>query len=333
MQSLHAFIATWLNRIWYQAAKPPWYLSTLAWFYDAWLSRQAPLPELTRTPMPIIVVGNVVVGGGGKTPLVIQNIKVIVIARLYSGNADGPMLVRDNSSTLEVGDEPKLLQKRLNCPIVVSRSRSKSIDFIVKNKLECDIVISDDGLQHMALPRAIEIGVVDTKRGIGNGKLLPAGPLREPVDRFQRCQWLIEKCQQQQGQNLKFKNTLAMQINIVDAINLHTNERISLTEFAHQKDTSIHMLAAIADPEAFFNALTVYGIEGVKHAMTDHAKVDLERVETFRTANIVLMTAKDAVKWSEVQPPLKNIWYVPLYTELPENFEKAFLQRCKALLN
>lgn len=334
---MRARLQTWLEHIWYRPGKPPAYLRVLAWLYGTWLSRQPDPPELNRFPFPVVVIGNVVVGGSGKTPLVIhltelllhQNIRVVVIARIYTGQIDGPLLVTDAVHTDAAGDEPKLLAERLNCPVVVSRKRSEAIDFIIKNKIECDIVISDDGLQHNALVRAMEIGVIDSKRHIGNGWLLPAGPLREPIDRLQRCQWLIEKIDSQQ--QVQFKQTIPMQVSIHHAVHLQTGEQVSLSEFAKQYD-EICALAAIADPAAFFEALSDAGIHCFGHAMPDHADITAADVAGLRQTPVLLMTAKDAVKCRELDPPLENAWYVPMTTDLPDTFEAAFIQRCKVLI-
>lgn len=319
----------WLQRVWYGERKPPFYLRMIAWLYDVYLSRM-PTIEFTREPKPIIVVGNIVVGGSGKTPLVIHlaelamqhGLRVAVIARIYKGSEAGPFQVTEGTPVREVGDEPKLLAKRLNCPVIVSRKRSQSIDFIIKNSIECDIVISDDGLQHQALPRAVEIGIVDGQRGIGNGHLLPAGPLREPFERLKRCQWIISKGQSQQP------DMISMQIQSGIAVNVKTGEQRSINGFVGQRITAI---AAIANPDSFFEYLRLLKLDIEPHYYPDHYFYKECEVDTLAKNQPVLMTEKDAVKCEHVQSD--DLWYIPIKAELPEAFNLSFIARCQALID
>ncbi len=324
-----AVISQWLQSIWYGDNKPPIYLRGIAWVYDVYLSR-LPSIELTREPKPVIVVGNVVAGGSGKTPLVIylaelamrHGLRVAVIARIYKGSGDGPFQVTDNTPVSEVGDEPKLLQKRLTCPVVVSRKRSQSIDYIIKNDIECDIIISDDGLQHQALPRAVEIGIVDGQRGLGNGYLLPAGPLREPVERLKRCQWIISKGQTGQP------DVLSMTITSGAAVNLITAEQCPVSVFVDQPVTAV---AAIANPDSFFAYLHAQGINFEPRYYPDHYFYRSGELDTLARDRPLLMTEKDAVKCEHVQSD--KLWYVPIQVELPEAFDQAFISRCQVLID
>ena len=295
-------LAEWLTSIWYSQRQPPWYLRSLAWLYSAYRKRQPPAPELTRQPLPIVVVGNVVAGGSGKTPLVVHlaetlqraGLRVAVIARIYKGDHSGPLQVTAETPVTAVGDEPKLLEKRLNCPVVVSRKRSQSIDFIINSEIQVDIVISDDGLQHQALPRALEIGVMDALRGIGNGYLLPAGPLREPLKRLQRCQWVIRKVSDPLTSAVdESTTTIAMQLCLSNAVHLRTGKQQPLTAFSGQ---TVYALAGIAHPDSFFAALKSQGlsVEGV--GFPDHYVYKASDLGRFDDISVLLMTEKDAVK-------------------------------------
>lgn len=325
-------LTAWLQSIWYGSEPPPWYLTILSKWYAMYL-RRLPKPfPLTREPMPVIVVGNVVAGGSGKTPLVIylaelamrEGYRVVVTARIYKGSAKGPLPITEETTVAQVGDEPLLLNKRLNCPIVVSRKRSQSIDYI-NNNIECDLIFSDDGLQHHALHRAVQVGVIDGRRGLGNGYLLPAGPLREPKQRLEDCHWIISKgaCQQYQ--------TIVMQIQTEHAIHLKTGEIRTLESFAEQ---SIIAIAGIADPESFFAILRDYQLTVQEHGFPDHyqyQQAELSRLrQTPDSGQALLMTEKDAMKCMSMD--INNVWYVPMSVQLPESFQTAFIQRCAVLV-
>ena len=319
---------TWLQRIWYSDNKPPFFLRVITWVYDVYLSR-LPAIEFTREPRPVIVVGNIVVGGSGKTPLVIylaelamqQGVRVAVIARIYKGSEDGPFLVTEHTPVSEVGDEPKLLSKRLNCPVIVSRKRSQSIDYIMKKNIDCDIIISDDGLQHQALPRAVEIGIVDGQRGIGNGYLLPAGPLREPFERLKRCQWIISKGLSQQP------DMISMQIQFSMAFNVKSGEQRPVDSFAGEQ---IIAVAAIANPDSFFAYLHSLKLDVEPRYYPDHYFYKEGELDALAENKPVLMTEKDAVKCEYTES--NNLWYVPIQAKLPEAFNQAFIARCQVLI-
>ncbi len=320
---------SWLQQVWYGNTKPPWYLRGLANCYAIYQSRLPPPPEFTREPKPVIVVGNVVAGGSGKTPLVIylaklamqHGLNVAVIARIYKGRLNGPLLVTEDLSAAQLGDEPKLLLKSLACPVVVSKKRSQAIQFIINNNIECDLVISDDGLQHRHLQRAVEIGVMDADKGLGNGHLLPAGPLREPAKRLQRCQWLISK-------GGSFDSSINMQLDIEYAINLKSGEQRPLLAFSDQQLTAI---AAIAHPDSFFSGLRKHGLSIRSQAFPDHYQFKRKQLQSLCQGQPLFMTEKDAVKCFALQ--LDNAWYVPLEVSLPESFDQAFIARCQALVS
>ncbi len=324
MKTLH----NWLQTIWYGDGLPPWYLRILSKLYGAYQNRLSAEAELTREPKPVIVVGNVVAGGSGKTPLVIylaelvmrEGLNVAVIGRIYKGNANGPLRVNENTGVQQVGDEPVLLYKRLSCPVVVSKDRSKAIDFIIK-KIDCDIIISDDGLQHRQLPRAVEIGVMDGLRKLGNGHLLPAGPLREPAKRLNRCQWLVSKGGGASG------NLVNMQLETRYAVNLQSGERKLLSDFSGQQVSAI---AGIGHPQSFFESLQSYGLIVEAYPFPDHYHYTTGELLQLDGPKPLLMTEKDAVKCHNMK--LINAWYVPLQIELPETFNQAFIARCRALL-
>ncbi|MGH8481671.1 MAG: tetraacyldisaccharide 4'-kinase, partial [Nevskiaceae bacterium] len=187
---------TWLTRRWYGTAKAPWFLRPLAALFGfvARLRRRRQQAQAReqRLPVPVVVIGNIAVGGTGKTPFVIWLVERLrewgwrpgVVSRGYGGNAPRwPQQVKPDSEPAVVGDEPVLIARRAGCPVFVGPDRVLAAQRLLASG-GVDIVVSDDGLQHYRLWRDLEIAVVDATRGLGNGRLLPAGPLREPASRL-----------------------------------------------------------------------------------------------------------------------------------------------------
>ena len=179
-------LESWLTNIWYGSKKPPLALRILSRIYAYVIGKLAPI-TIEKLPVPIVVVGNFTVGGTGKTPLIIALAEYLssqgycpgVISRGYSRKTKTPISVDASSTVEQVGDEPFLIARRATVPVRVDAERFRAAQFLIAHG--CNIIISDDGLQHRALPRTLEIEVLDTQRGYGNGLLLPAGPLREPI--------------------------------------------------------------------------------------------------------------------------------------------------------
>ena len=255
-----------------------------------------------RLPVPVLVVGNLTVGGTGKTPLVIWIASMLaqagwrpgVLSRGYGGAADAPREVRPGDEASVCGDEPVLLAARCPCPVWIGRDRAKAGAALLAAHPDCNVLVCDDGLQHYRLARDIEIAVVDG-RGNGNGLMLPAGPLREPADRpvdalasngdsvdRSRC-----------GRVAVHGGSYAMRLEPLGCYPLHDPEQpIAVSELA---DRRLHAVAAIGDPQRFFDLLSNLGLMPNCHAFPDHhsfVKSDLE----FPDCDLVLMTEKDAVK-------------------------------------
>ena len=271
------------------------------------------LLKSTRLPVPVIVIGNITVGGTGKTPLIIWmanwlktlGYKPGIISRGYGGQADfWPQSVSTDSSAALVGDEALLLAKQTGCPVVVSPRRVEAAIHLLRENA-CTILLADDGLQHYALRRDIEIAVIDGERRFGNGYCLPAGPLREPISRLQSVDLIIVNGEKYED------NEYAMQLIGNTAVNLVTGKQIPLSQFS---DRPCHALAGIGNPQRFFKHLAAHGIASSKHSFPDHY--------AFRHGDIVfdddqpiLMTEKDAVKCAAFAS--KQHWYVPV-TASPE---------------
>ena len=194
-------IRRWIEYIWYESRVLGWFLLPLSWLFKSIAGKQKrkalALPP-KHFPVPIIVVGNITVGGTGKTPLVITLIEHLkrlgyspgVVSRGYGGSADYPYTVSTDSTASQSGDEPLLIHLRCQCPVVVDPDRVAAVEKLLSES-NVDIVISDDGLQHYRLSRNIEIAVVDAKRGLGNALCLPAGPLREGPERLKGVDFII----------------------------------------------------------------------------------------------------------------------------------------------
>ncbi len=259
-------------------------------------------------PVFVIVVGNLTVGGTGKTPFVIwlakycknKGLNVGIVTRGYKRESKQHMIeVQPQTTPSEVGDEALLLALKTSCPVIVSANRRQAVETLV-SKYQVEVVLSDDGLQHYNMPRDKEIVIVDTEQLFGNGRCLPAGPLREPVKRIKSCDLIIySNCEN--SSNAAFK----MQIN--DAVSLSSDiVRKSVKDFTN---FTVHAVAGIGNPSRFFNALRGAGIQVIEHRFPDHYTYQENDLE-FNDAHPILMTEKDAVKCKKFTH--KDIWYVPV---------------------
>jgi tetraacyldisaccharide 4'-kinase len=270
--------------------------------------------------VPVVVIGNLSVGGTGKTPLVcwlvarlIQlGFKPGVVTRGFGGTAASARLVDAFADPSVVGDEPLLLARRTAAPVAVGRDRPAASQLLVN--AGCDVVVSDDGLQHYALARDCEIVVIDGDRRFGNGRLLPAGPLREPTSRLDRVDAVVVN-----GGPAPLQGAFCMRLDANDALGLLGGEVRALQEFA---GLAVHAVAGIGNPERFFNMLRAYGIEVTGHPLPDHARLQAADI-TFADHRPVLMTEKDAVKCAGIAGPLH--WYVPVTASFDAGESAALL--------
>lgn len=318
----------WLTDSWYRPSPLRWLLAPLSglfrliaalrrFAYQAgWLAQQS-------LPVPVIIVGNISVGGSGKTPLVLwlaQQLKNRgwrpgIISRGYGGKAaDYPLTVNADTPASEAGDEPKLLALRSQCPVVVAPDRLAAGRQLLA-EFACNVIISDDGLQHYRLARDIELVVVDSRRGFGNGFCLPAGPLREPVCRLDKVDFVVWHGNSQQPWTL--------QLQLQASVNLTDQRRLPLTNWQNQ---TVHAVAGIGDPQRFFDQLRAAGLQVIEHAFNDHhafSAADLQFNDTLP----VLMTEKDAVKCQAFATG--NCWSVPADAVLTDGLADAINSRLK----
>ena len=269
-----------------------------------------------RSPVPVLVIGNISVGGNGKTPLVIwlveqlqkKGVKVGVISRGYGGeNKVYPQLVTPESNPKLMGDEPVLIAQRTHAPVAISPNRQQSIELLL-SQFELDLIVTDDGLQHYALNRDMEWVVVDGERRFGNGFVLPAGGLRELPSRLKQVQAVI--CN---GKNAN-AGEHAMHLEPDFAINLKTGEKCKLNEFTQP----VYALAGIGYPPRFFNMLKGLGIPlADTFSFADHQAFTAEMIVPKLSQNLsLLMTEKDAVKCKAFAQ--ENWWYVPVSATFSE---------------
>ena len=267
----------------------------------------ARLRKSTQMSLPVVVVGNLTVGGTGKTPLVCWLVarltdlgfKPGVVTRGFGGSSGTVRLIGASDDPKIVGDESILLARRTGVPVAIGRDRPAASQLLVN--AGCDVVVSDDGLQHYALARDCEIVVIDGDRRFGNGWLLPAGPLREAPARLGRADAIVVN-----GGRALLDGALSMRLEAKSALSLIGNAAKPLDEFAGR---SVHAVAGIGNPERFFNMLRAHGIEVVGHPLPDHAQLRTTDI-CFADGRPVLMTEKDAVKCGRIAGP--GHWYVPV---------------------
>jgi tetraacyldisaccharide 4'-kinase len=325
-------LKSWLESRWYSDWPPPVWLLPFAWLYGfiarrrrARLSAQA-----QRLPVPVIVVGNISIGGTGKTPFVIWLVERLrewgytpgVISRGYGGRAaQYPMAVTRDSDPAQCGDEPLLMARHLGVPLAVDPDRTAAAHFLLAQHPRIDVLVADDGLQHYRLPRDLEICVVDGVRGLGNGALLPAGPLRELPGRLREVALAVVNGGAWRGE-APIHADMKLQL---DAAFSFAGERRTLESF---KGQSVHAVAGIGHPERFFSQLRALGLDVIMHAFPDHHAYRADDLD-FHDALPMLMTEKDAVKCGGFARA--NYWFVPVSAELHADDAAHVRKLCDSL--
>ena len=278
-------------------------------------------------PVPLLVVGNITVGGTGKTPLVValckhfsyHGIKVAVISRGYGAKPPAlPWSVSAEQSAEVAGDEPLLIARRTGVPVVIDPNRRRAMEYAVR-EFQPDIIISDDGLQHFRLPRTLDLVMLDPSRGLGNGRCLPAGPLREPADRLNQVDYLVLNGKP----DSRWPSAVVMALQPGDPVNLLTGETLPMEEFA-ARHPLVHAFAGIGHPQRFFSALASWDIRVTGHPLPDHHQFVADDFAGLQ-GQTVIMTEKDAVKCSAIAGP--DFWYLPVTARLPGVFLDDVLER------
>ncbi|MCK5361248.1 MAG: tetraacyldisaccharide 4'-kinase [Gammaproteobacteria bacterium] len=336
---MRAGIESWLLGHWYGTGQPPWYLRMLEPVYraayQAIQKNKQDGPAKYRSGLPLIVVGNITAGGSGKTPLVIRlcqiavdmNLKPGIASTGYGRHCRTTLLVQPDSDTDLCGDEPVLLASRTGVPVVVASNRLDAVKML--NKMDLDLIFSDDGLQQADLDRDIEFCVVDGVRGLGNGHLIPAGPLREPAERLRQVDFVVTNGEWGDRPDDVDMHEMHLHANVVRSLDNSTEYPVD--EFRHNK-TGIpaHAVAGIGHPQRFFRMLEALGIQADPHGFPDHHSFKREDFDSITPDTVIIMTEKDAVKCRSLG--LANAWYVPVETLLPVEFETIFKDKLAELM-
>ena len=322
-----------LQRHWWRP-RPSWLsiaLSPLSWVYRA-LSALARRRHAEPAPVPVVVVGNLVAGGAGKTPTVVALIESLqaagwhpgVVSRGHGSRHDGTLAVELQTDVRDCGDEPLLIRRRSSVPVWVGRWRADAARALCAAHPEVDLLVADDGLQHAALARTLEIVVFD-ERGVGNGRLLPAGPLREPMPtRWPETRLVLYNATKPSTSApgaLAERRPGAVQT-LADWRN-RSKEHVASIETLRGR--RLLAAAGIASPERFFSMLEDAGLEIDRLPLPDHARFDA--LPWPASTPEVVVTEKDAVKIDPARLGKTMVWVVGLDFRLPTDFVQAVLQR------
>ncbi|MFM9913667.1 MAG: tetraacyldisaccharide 4'-kinase [Methylophilaceae bacterium] len=286
--------------------------------------------KIISLPIPVIIVGNISVGGTGKTPLILwlaeflteQGYRPGIISRGYASRAKQPQSVSLATDPALVGDEAVLLAQRLKCPVWVGKDRVAVARALLISRPDCNVILSDDGLQHYRLGRDVEVAVVDGVRRFGNGFVLPAGPLREPQQRLQCVDAVVV------NGGVVAENEYAMTLQGRTFCNLRDVE--VLADIDDFSDQNCHAVAGIGHPARFFNHLRGLGLNVVEHAFADHHTFTPQDLQ-FDDGAAILMTEKDAVKCRAFASP--KCWYLSVAAKLDAAFGDKILEKLRGTKN
>lgn len=342
-------MADWFQKEWARNSLWQIILRPISWLYFAIISVRHAFYEwdffkVTTLRVPVVVVGNINVGGTGKTPVVIYLVEELrllgfkpgVVSRGYTTKNKTPnqfvSQVTAFSTPDIVGDEPLLIATRCHCPVFVGQNRVKAAIALLAAYPDCDILISDDGLQHKALARQFEIAVVDAQKGFGNQALFPAGPLREPISRLAKVNMVIVNGIEKQGLAAFYKKNLivfhrhmhhALKIHQMFAMQLVGHSFYSLNRPEHRVtadyffNKSVVAIAGIGNPTRFFNQIKHMKVDFVSKSFKDHHDFLLQDLVAIK-ADIILMTEKDAVKCRHFDDA--RCWVMPVDATITPDF-------------
>ena len=318
-----------LSAAWYSSAWWLWLLRPLELLFRvaSWLRRLAyrsGLLKVYRAPCPVVIIGNITLGGSGKTPVVIalvqalgeRGIRAGVVSRGYGASrGQFPHIVSDTSVSADCGDEPLLIYQRTGCPCVVSPSRVDAVRSLLA-QFEVDLILSDDGLQHYALARDLEIALVDASVGLGNGFCLPAGPLREPPHRLRAVDFTLYRGSEDAHCGVYYLPEAL--------INLADGRQIAASGQA--LGDKVYAFAGIGRPQQFFDQLRGLGFDFQQREFPDHhaySAADFAGLDQ----QAIIMTEKDAVKCHHLAGD--NAWYLRISAQLPQAVVQTIVQLAK----
>lgn len=322
---MRAEFESWLHNQWSVRRTLAWLLSPLSLIYLSIVKSRARNADPVKLPVPVVVVGNIYVGGTGKTPVTIELVKALkamgyhpgVISRGFGRKNSLPQIVTADSPAHLVGDEPLLIAQQTKVPAAVSRDRAAAGLLLLKEHPEINVIVSDDGLQHLRLARDIELAVVGA-RGIGNGWVLPAGPLREPPSRLDSVDAIVLNATTDTiaSRTPRFAATsqIGMAHRLCDGCSIHIDDLADRINKSHAK---VLAAAGIASPERFFAMLRAHDINCSELKLGDHFSYDSNPFAKW-SGEYIVVTGKDAVKCRQ-KPELSQdprIWTVDLEMHL-----------------
>jgi tetraacyldisaccharide 4'-kinase len=343
-----------IDRHWYKRGPVSYLLLPVSWLFCSVVAIRRSCYRLAllksyRLSAPVIVVGNISVGGTGKTPLVACIVKHLrsagyrpgIISRGYGGRAHSwPQPVTAKSDPVQVGDEPVLLASHCDCPISVGPDRIRDATNLIEEH-DCNVIVSDDGLQHYRLRRDIEIVVMDGERGAGNGHCLPAGPLREPQSRLKSADYIVTTgaaaivttgaaaivttgaaAAETTGATV---NVYRSELEIVGVENLQTGEQRALDSFT---GAPVHAVAGIGNPQRFFSRLRAARLSVIEHPFADHSAFEAADIQ-FDDDLPVLMTEKDGVKCRSFAG--SRHWQVVVEARVPEELLQHITEKLRRI--
>lgn len=281
-------------------------------------------------PVPLLVVGNITLGGTGKTPMCLwliehfkhRGFRVGVISRGYGARvSEFPYFVSETDSAFRCGDEPLLIARRSKSPVVIDPDRPRGCRALLEQH-PLDLIISDDGLQHYPMGRSLELVMIDHARGLGNQRCLPEGPLREPAQRLESVDLIVRN-----GASHDAVDGFGMQLKPVALINLRSGERCAIEDWSGPMDVAA--VAGIGNPARFFDTLRALGFQPAEHAFGDHAQYNAQSFARISPAQAVVMTEKDAVKCAELAQ--HNWWFLSVEAVLSDAFVAALDARLPQL--
>lgn len=309
------------EEVWYADHSLKYALIPLSWLFQIVvlirrIAYSAGVFPTRRVNVPVIVIGNITVGGTGKTPLTIwlakhlqqKGLKPGIISRGYGGvKSNTPQQVRADSHPSQVGDEPLILVRNTGAPVAVCANRFRAAEALIEHH-QVDVVISDDGMQHFGLARDLEIVVIDGARRLGNGLCLPAGPLREPASVLQHIELIVANGTSRRGEHPMEYEAKSLR---------RVNNPLETIAIEHFKGQSVNAVAGIGNPKRFFSLLSNLGMQVKRFPNPDHYDYQAGDLD-FSDQLPVVMTEKDAVKCSDFAHD--NCWYLPIEAKMNDAF-------------